>query len=228
MAPQNAPTAPAAPINAEPLATEIAEAFDADVVLTLEALKRLVDGLPSLRATPEDVPESWPAEYAAGFLRAAYQALGPRAAHELIANTEAATLESRVGIADYLFGGDGLDAPPPQLSRSKLADKLREFWRFLETDTDHLLKTGLPSKELQDCPWLWWRAGRLYPVQSARNRIPLKAPVEFAGEQSFYEWEQVTSDADGGVEPKRTPCKQGEAALLPGIDAVDAERVRGL
>jgi hypothetical protein len=207
-------------------ARKIAEEFDAAFNKTSAELERLVAGLPSIQAQPENWPSSAGLGYAGQFLRAAYRALGWRKALEFLNATPLDVLEQRVWVTHYLAGADEYDGVP-LFSRQELAQQLRAFRKFLLANRKHLLQTGLPSKEFPGSRWLWAHLAKLYVSKRTNCGGPYDEPVRVAGEVSYYTWVRVVQlPEEFGI--SRVPCHQEEADLIPGIDAVAADRLRDL
>lgn len=211
----------------DPRARLIAEEFRADFPRSLDALQRLVTGLPSIQSRTETWPESAGfdyVDYADNFLRAAYRALGWQKALKLVSETPLDVLERRVLVTRYLAGCDEFDGLP-LFSRQELAEQLRLLRELLRADRQHLLQTGLPSKYFHNIHWLWKTAAKLYVTKWFEADAPHQRPL--GDELSHYAWVRIfQSPKDFSVTV--VPCREEDADLLPGIDAGDATRLRSL
>ena len=207
-------------------ARTIAEEFDAALDKTCAGLQRLLEGLPSIQAQPKSWPSSAGPGYAGQFLRAAYRALGWRKALRFLNATPPDVLEQRVWVTRYLAGADDYDGIP-LFSRQELADQLRSFRELLLADRQHLLQTGLPSKEFPGSRWLSSRAAKLYVIKRTNGGGPYDEPVCVEGEVSHYTWVRVVQlPEELGI--SRVPGRQEEADIVVGIREAEADRLHDL
>ena len=201
----------------------LARRFDADIPRTAATIRRLISELPSLQACRAT---STVLEYATGFLRGAFLAIGPSDAFTLFESTPLDILEQRVLISDYLAGA-GDECGVPIYSRQELADRLTAFRAFLTHDQQHLLKTGLPSSEFPQCPWLWTRLAPLYPVKRTASRWPSDPPKIVAGVPVYYMGVRIQTAA---ASPRviRTRCRLAEADPIYGLTPIDVDRLSNM
>ena len=83
------------------------------------------------------------------FIDDALHELGPQDALALFEQEDIGVLARRVWATEYLAREQ-----VPLYSLAELANHTESFITYLETDRDHLIRTGLPRKSFGACPWL--------------------------------------------------------------------------
>ncbi len=207
-------------------ARKLANRFHAEYLPTAAALQRLLVGLPSLLVQPNERSKPHAANYALSILSAAYQALPWKEACVFFEMTSLAVLEERLWISHYLSGRNS-DYGIPLFSRNEFADALNDFQKFLAADREHLLRTGLPTKEFRRSRWMEAQLAKLYPVQRTEKLSPFEVPIRYLDNDAWYYWVKVVQNPDGfGASEFRVP--RDEADILEGFIAADALRLEQL
>jgi hypothetical protein len=205
----------------EARARRIARAHGADANKMCKALRRVLQGLPSLKF----LKVTSAIDDAAEFVSSAWVVLG-RDCFDLIESTPLDLLERRVRMTRCLADEYDEDALP-LISSQDLAEQLGSLATFLSSDRDYLLRTGLPSKQFPGSRWLGSRAARLYVTKRHDGTGPFDVPTYFGGDFTFYKWIQIKQGPEE-PSPTKVHCRERDADLLPGITSVDAERLHVL
>lgn len=158
-------------------------------------------------------------------ITSALQELGGKGTYKLFIADHTSLLEPKITTTWYLSGTN--EGGIPLFSRSELADQLVVFRNFLKNDNEHLLKTGLPSRQLPEANWLWFKFVNLYPVRQRANRIPFKKVRKIAGEQSYYAWLAPLPNSKSERKVRRN-CRFHAAELVPGILPKDVRRLESI
>jgi hypothetical protein len=153
----------------------------------------------------------------------------PNVAVGLVLQSDVNRLARRVAAAEYLVSED-----TPLSTLSQLADRLHGFADYLESDREHLVKTGLPRRCFRPCRWMYRRLARLYDVRRTDCPYPLdEFSRSWREDSDAYTWvryvpvevgpDHWTWGLSGLVEPEK--CAYGEADLLKGMRPEDAARI---